>query len=408
MTYSLYPLIDSDRFAPLDAVTNPYAMSAGNPPPALTGRDAQLRQWEVLVQRLSAGRSDQSLVVSGLRGVGKTVLLLELQGIADRAGWVTSDPIEVRSDTDFRAELADRTFQALTHLDRRVGLGERARAFAALLQGFRVGVGADGGVEFSFDAAAPASSGDLERDLTELFVRLGEVAAEHRTGVAFFVDEMQFLKRVELEAVAAAMHRMSQKRLPVALAGTGLPQLPGLVVETKSYAERLFAYPRLDRLDRAAAREALERPANEEGVAYEDGALERLVELSDGYPAFLQAYGREVWNTAPASPITTADVLAAEQLVERKLDEQFFHARFEKATPTERRYMSAMAELGDGPQHSGQVAMKMGYKSASGGSVHRDSLIKKGLIYSPEHGAVDFTVPHFAPFMRRRYPHADH
>jgi AAA ATPase-like protein len=346
-------------------------------------------------------------VLTGLRGVGKTVLLLELQGIADRAGWITSDPIEVRSDTDFRPELADRAFQALTHLDRRVGLGERARAFAAMLQGFRVGVGADGGVEFSFGATTPASSGDLERDLTELFVQLGEVAAEHQTGVAFFVDEMQFLKRPELEAVAAAMHRISQKRLPVALAGTGLPQLPGLIVEAKSYAERLFAYPRLDRLDRAAAREALDRPANEEGVAYEDRALERIVELSDSYPAFLQAYGREVWNTAPASPITIADVRAAEPLVQRKLDEQFFHVRFEKATPTERRYMSAMAALGDGPQHSGRVAVRMGYKSASGGSVHRDSLIKKGLIYSPEHGTVDFTVPHFAPFMRRRYPCGD-
>lgn len=388
----------------MDAVTNPYAMSAGNPPPALTGRDTQLQQWEVLVRRLSAERSDQSMIVSGLRGVGKTVLLLEFQGVADRAGWVTSDPIEVRSDTDFRAELADRAFQALTHLDRRVGLGERTRSFAKLLQGFRVGVSTDGAVEFSFDASAAAATGDLERDLTELFVQLGEVAREHGTGVAFFVDEMQFLKRAELEAVAAAMHRMSQKRLPIALAGTGLPQLPGLVVEAKSYAERLFAYPRLDRLGPEAAREALERPAQEENVAYEPAALDRILELSGGYPAFLQAYGREVWNTAPESPIAIEDVRAAEPLVQKKLDEQFFHVRFEKATPTERRYMSAMAALGDGPHQSGQVARKMGFRSASGGSVHRDALIKKGLIYSPEHGVVDFTVPRFAPFMRRRYP----
>ena len=388
----------------MDAVTNPYAMSAGNPPPALTGRDMQLQQWDVVVRRLSAGRSDQSMILSGLRGVGKTVLLLEFQGIADRAGWITSDPIEVRSDTDFRAALADRAFQALTHLDRRVGLGERARGFAKLLQGFRVGVSADGGVEFSFEASAAAATGDLETDLAELFVQLGEVAREHETGVAFFVDEMQFLKQAELEAVAAAMHRMSQKRLPVALAGTGLPQLPGLVVDAKSYAERLFAYPRLDRLAPDAAREALERPAHEEHVAYDRAALDRILVLSGGYPAFLQAYGREVWNAAPKSPITIDDVRAAEPLVQKKLDEQFFHARFEKATPTERRYMSAMAALGDGVQQSGQVAGKMGYSSASGGSVHRDSLIKKGLIYSPEHGVVDFTVPHFAPFMRRRYP----
>lgn len=386
----------------MDAVTNPYTMSAGNPPPALTGRDTQLRQWDVVVRRLSAGRNDQSMIVSGLRGVGKTVLLLEFQGIADRAGWITSDPIEVRSDTDFRAELADRAFQALTHLDRRVGLGERARSFAKLLHGFRVGVGADGGVELSFEAAA--ATGDLERDLAELFVQLGEVAREHETGVAFFVDEMQFLKRAELEAVTAAMHRMSQRRLPIALAGTGLPQLPGLVVDAKSYAERLFAYPRLDRLAPDAAREALERPAHEEQVAFDRIALDRILELSGGYPAFLQAYGREVWNTAPKSPITIDDVHAAEPLVQRRLDEQFFRVRFAKATPTERRYMSAMAALGDGARQSGQVASTMGYGSASGGSVHRDSLIKKGLIYSPEHGVVDFTVPHFAAFMRRSYP----
>jgi AAA ATPase-like protein len=388
----------------MDAVRNPYAMSAGNPPPALTGRDPQLRQWEIVVQRLAIGRSDQSLIVSGLRGVGKTVLLLEFQGIAERAGWVTSDPIEVRSDTDFRGELADRAFQALVHLDRRVGLGERARGFAKLLQSFRLGVSSDGGVELSFDAAASASTGDLEHDLTALLVRLGEVAHEHDTGVAFFVDEMQFLKRVELEAVVAAMHRISQKRLPVALAGTGLPQLPGLIVEAKSYAERLFVYPRLDRLDSDSARAALVLPAQEEGVEFDEAALARILDVSGAYPAFLQAYGREVWNTAPRSPIALADVRAAEPLVQQTLDEQFFHVRFEKATPTERRYMSIMAALGDGPQQSGQIAARMGYKRASSGSLHRDALIKKGLIYSPEYGVVDFTVPQFAPFMRRRYP----
>lgn len=388
----------------MDVIANPYTMSAGNPPPALTGRDDQLLQWEVLVRRLSAGRSDQSLIVSGLRGVGKTVLLLEFRRIADRLGWVISDLLEVRSDTDLRAELADRAFQALTQLDRRVGLGERARAFTRMLQRFRVGVDADGRMEFSLEAAAAAATGDLERDLTEVLVQLGDVARQHETGVAFFIDEMQFLKRAELEAVAAAMHRMSQQQLPIAIAGTGLPQLPGLVVDAKSYAERLFAYPRLDRLDADAAREALERPAEEVGVRYDPEALARIVEMSGGYPAFLQAYGREVWTIAPRSPITEGDVRAAEPLVQRKLDEQFFHVRFEKATRTEQRYMSAMAELGDGPQSTGRVATTMGYRRASSSSVPRDSLIKKGLIYSPEHGTVDFTVPQFAAFMRRRYP----
>lgn len=210
-------------------------------------------------------------------------------------------------------------------------------------------------MERSLDGGTSAASGDLERDLTELLVQLGQVARERGTGVAFFVDEMQFLKRDELEAVAVAMHRMSQKRLPIALAGTGLPQLPGLIVEAKSYAERLFAYPRLDRLDPDAARAALALPAQAEDVVFHEEALTRILELFGAYPAFLQAYGRETWNTAPRSPVTIDDIRTAEPIVQRTLDEQFFHVRFEKATPAERRYMSAVAALGDGPQNTGEV-----------------------------------------------------
>ena len=247
------------------------------------------------------------------------------------------------------------------------------------------------------------STGNLERDLTHLFVELGETAREHETGVVFLIDEMQFLKREEMEAVAAAMHRMSQKQLPIALAGAGLPQLPGLMVDAKSYAERLFSYPEIGPLSPDAARQALFEPAQAEGVGFEDDALARIVELSGCYAAFVQAYGKETWNMAPGSPITLADVQAAEPVVEAKLDEEFFHVRFEKATPAERRYMAAMADLGDGPYKTGDVAGRLGGR-ASSSSVHRDSLIKKGLIFSPDHGEVNFTVPHFSPFMRRRYP----
>lgn len=390
----------------MDPLDNPYSMGAGNPPPALTGRDEQERQYRLLLGRLARGRSEQSMIVWGLRGVGKTVLLLEFQGIADELKWVAPDPIEVKSDTDFRAELAERAYQALIRLDRRKAIGDRLGLFTRLLQGFKAGVTDDGSLEFGFDAQAlaNAASGDLERDLATLLTQLGEVARDNDTGVVFLVDEMQFLERVELEATAAAMHQMSQRGLPIALVGSGLPQLPALIVEAKSYAERLFSYPKLDRLDDAAAREALARPAREVGVTYEPAALTRLLELSGNYPAFIQAYGKEVWNTAPRSPIVLADVDAAAPIVQTKLDDEFFHFRFEKATPGERRYMSAIADLGDGPQATAAISTRLGYKSSSSGSVHRDSLIKKGLIYSPDHGSIDFTVPHFAPFMRRRYP----
>ncbi len=388
----------------MDPLANPYSMSAGNPPRTLTGREAQTEQFKTLLGRLQRGMNEPSMIVFGLRGVGKTVLLLEFESIADASGWLAPDPIEIRSETNFRAELADAAYQALLRLDRRRALGERLKSFTRLLSGFKVGASAEGNLEFSFDPSAVAgSTGNLERDLIYLFVELGETARTHETGVVFLIDEMQFLKREEMEAMAAAMHRMSQKQLPIALAGAGLPQLPGLMVDAKSYAERLFSYPEIGPLSTSAARQALAEPAASEGANYEDAALERIVALSGGYAAFVQAYGKETWNMAPRTPITLADVQAAEPLVQTRLDEQFFHVRFEKATPAERRYMAAMADLGDGPYRTGDVAKRLGGRVSST-SVHRDGLIKKGLIFSPDHGKVDFTVPHFSPFMRRRYP----
>ncbi|HZL48652.1 MAG TPA: ATP-binding protein [Solirubrobacteraceae bacterium] len=388
----------------MDPLANPYSMSAGNPPRALTGRETQKQQFRTMLGRLAREMNEPSMIVFGLRGVGKTVLLLEFESIADASGWTAPDPIEIRSDTDFRAELADAAYQALLRLDRRRALGDRLKTFTRLLSGFKVGASIEGSVEFSFDpSAVGGGSGNLERDLTHLFVELGDTARAHETGVVFLIDEMQFLKREEMEAVAAAMHRMSQKQLPIALAGAGLPQLPGLMVDAKSYAERLFSYPEIGPLSPDAARQALFEPAQAEGVDFEDDALARIVELSGCYAAFVQAYGKETWNMAPGSPITLADVQAAEPVVQAKLDEEFFHVRFEKATPAERRYMAAMADLGDGPYKTGDVAGRLGGR-ASSSSVHRDSLIKKGLIFSPDHGEVNFTVPHFSPFMRRRYP----
>ena len=273
-----------------------------------------------------------------------------------------------------------------------------------MLRGFKVGASSDGSVEFSFDPdAVSGSTGDLEWDLTSLFEDLGQTAREHETGVVFLIDEMQFLAREELEAVAAAMHRMSQRTLPVALVGAGLPQLPGLMVDAKSYAERLFAYPRLGPLSEDAARQALVAPAQARDVAWEDDALARIIGESGCYPAFIQAYGKEAWNQAPRSPIRAGDVQGAEPLVLAELDDEFFHVRFEKATEREREYMAAMADLGEGPYRTAEIAKRLG-KQPSYTSAPRDSLIKKGLIYSPDYGQVDFTVPKFSPFMRRRYP----
>jgi hypothetical protein len=295
----------------------------------------------------------------------------------------------------------------LLRLSRRKAIGERLKAFTSLLRGFKAGVSTDGNMEFSFDASAISGiTGDLERDLTRLLVELGKTAKEHDTGVVFLIDEMQFLDHGEIEAIAAAMHRVSQLKLPVALVGAGLPQLPGLVVEAKSYAERLFSYPQVGPLDDEAAREALLKPAQADGVEFDREALDRIVQSSGGYPTFIQAYGKEAWNMAPGNTIALDDVTACEAIVQSKLDEEFFHVRFEKATPRERRYMAAMADLGDGPHRTGEVSERLS-RRPSDVSMVRDSLIKKGLIYSPDHGVVDFTVPHFSPFMRRRYALTD-
>lgn len=388
----------------MDPVKNPYSMGAGNPPPALTGRERQLTQFRTLLARLGEARSDRSMIVSGLRGVGKTVLLLEFESIAMEAGWATADPLEIRSDTDFRADFAARAHQLITRMDRGRALGDRLKRFTQLLQGFKVGAGPEGKVEFSFDVeAVPGGSGNLEQDLTELLVEVGRAARDHGTGALFLVDEMQFLAKLELEAIAAAMHRISQLSLPVAFVGTGLPQLPGLMVEAKSYAERLFSYPALGTLPPTPAAAALSLPAKGFGVTFTDEALARILELSGGYPAFIQAYGKQAWNDAVDSPIALDDVRIAEPTVQSTLDNEFFHTRFEKATPAERDYMAAMGDLGDGPYAVAAIAKRMD-KATTSLSVRRDALIKKGLIYAPDHGVVDFTVPYFAAFMRRRYP----
>jgi hypothetical protein len=391
----------------MDAFANPYTPGAGTKPPALAGREEELAHFELLLGRLERGRPERSMLVSGLRGVGKTVLLNTFEDMALQRGWFPSFA-EIRHDTELRSLMARMSRRALLAMSRVERAKDRARRAFGVLKAFTVKT--PEGFELSIDAEAltgVADSGDIEADLSDLLLELGEAASEAGTGVVFLLDEIQFLDQPSLEALIAALHRVAQRELPLALAGGGLPSIPRLAGEAKSYAERLFTFPRLDSLSRAAAAEALVVPAREEGVEIDDAAVERILELTEAYPYFLQEYGRHVWQVAPGSPIRLEDVETAHPSAQAELDEGFFTVRFERATASERRYMAAMAALGGGPQASGGVAQRLGLSDSAQTSVVRSSLIDKGLIFSPEYGSIDFTVPQFAAFMRRNFPLGD-
>jgi len=388
----------------VDPIRNPYTPGAGTRPPALTGRDDQIERFALLLDRLSIGRPERSMLITGLRGVGKTVLLNRFEGMAEERGWQAAVH-EVRHDTDLRRLIARLSRRILLRMQRLERAKDRARQALRVLKAFSLRL--PDGSEISIDVDAisgVADSGDIEEDLAELLVELGETARDCDTGVVFLLDEVQFLKLHDLEALIAALHRVAQRELPLTLAGGGLPSIPRLAGEAKSYAERLFEFPRLGPLDDDSARDALVLPARGEDVDYEPDAAERILRLSEGYPYFLQEYGKHAWRIAPDSPIRLDDVIAAGEDVLAELDEGFFTIRFERATESERRYLAAMAALGDGPQSSGEVAKRLGYDDPAQASVMRASLIDKGLIFSPDYGRVDFTVPHFGGFMRRNYP----
>jgi len=388
----------------MDALSNPYTPGAGTKPPALTGRDEQLGHFELLLGRLERGRPERSMLITGLRGVGKTVLLTTFEDMALGRGWFPALS-EIRHDTELRPLIARMSRRVLLAMSRAERVRDRARRALGVLKAFSVRT--PEGFELSIDVDAltgTADSGDLEEDLSELLVELGQAAKDAGSGVIFLLDEIQFLDQRSLEALISALHRIAQRELPLALVGGGLPSIPRLAGEAKSYAERLFTFPRIGSLSEAAATEALILPAREEAVEYEGAAVERILELSEAYPYFLQEYGRHVWLVATQSPIGAEDVERAHPTVQSDLDEGFFTVRFERATAAERRYMAAMAALGDGPQESGQVARRLGFADTAKTSVIRSNLIDKGLIFSPEYGVVDFTVPHFAEFMRRNFP----
>ena len=401
----------------MDPIRNPYAPGAGQRPPELAGRDEQLRAFDVVLERVARGRPERSLVLTGLRGVGKTVLLNALRSAAVRKRWGTGK-LEARPDQGLRRPLSSALHQAMRELghpqaddvDHVLGV---IKAFAQrdagpnarLREQWNPGIDAPA-------VKGRADSGDIEIDLVELFTDLGGLAADVGKGVAVFIDEMQDLGPDDVSALCAACHEISQSGLPVIVVGAGLPHLPAVLSASKSYSERLFRYQRIDRLARDAADLALTAPAEEEDAAYDDDALAAMYAATGGYPYFIQAYGKAVWDLAPASPITAEDVAVASPEAEAELAVGFFGSRFERATPGERDYLRAMADTAVSIAETGEaevddigsvptadVAAALGKRPQSL-SPARDSLLKKGLIYSGERGRIAFTVPHFGRYLR--------
>jgi hypothetical protein len=383
---------------------NPYTPNAGARPPALVGRDDQLESFEVLLDRLRRGHTEQSMLITGLRGVGKTVLLTSFEERARERGWTTVEA-EITKSTEFGARMAQLVRRALFQLAPRARWKDRAARAAAVLRSFQLTAASDGTLSAGLDVEAAegfADSGALDEDLTDLLVALGEAAREHESGVAFLMDEVHFLTTPELEALIAALHKTVQRQLPLTLVGAGLPQLPRLAGEAKSYAERLFKFPRIGQLSSSEAGRALVDPAAELDVSYERKAVEAIVDYTEGYPYFLQEYGNVLWDLVETSPITVADVSDAREAVEAKLDSGFFRVRAERTTELELRYMRAMAELGPKAQQAKDVASLLGRTSEQLGPT-RSRLIDKGLLFTPGHGLAAFTVPQFDRFLRRTY-----
>jgi hypothetical protein len=390
----------------MDPVRNPYAPGAGQRPPELAGRDREIGQFEVVLERVARGRPERSLVLTGLRGVGKTVLLNTFRSMALQRLWGTGK-IEARPDQSIRRPVAGALHMAVRELAPRHRAPDRVEYFLGVLKAFALRdptapKGSSVTVTLGLDVPAQrgrADSGDLEVDLTELFAEAASVAADLGVGIALFVDEMQDVPAADVSALCTACHELSQSGDPLIVVGAGLPHLPSVLSASKSYSERLFRYTRIDRLDREAADLALLAPAQREGVTFTADALDALYAAADGYPYFVQAYGKVTWDVAAASPITAADVGVSAPEAEGELAVGFFGSRYERATPAEREYMRAMAATGDDPVPTSVVADELGRKPSSL-SPARDALIKKGLIYSSERGLIAFTVPHFGNFLR--------
>ncbi|HKK18516.1 MAG TPA: ATP-binding protein [Opitutales bacterium] len=390
----------------MDPIQNPFSPGAGSPPPELVGREDVLKQAEILLARIRRGRSEKSLLLTGLRGVGKTVLLSEMNRMAEQAAYTTVF-IEAHEEKSLAALIAPQFRSLLYKLDRMEGTKESIRRGLAVLKSFissvkvifdDIPIGLDINPE-----KGTADSGDLEVDLPELLTVVAEAAQERGVAIALLIDEVQYFKERELSALIMAMHRMQQRQLPFVLVGAGLPILPRLAGDSKSYAGRLFAFPSIGPLKPEDARRALIDPVTEEGATFESAAVDAIVELTQGYPYFLQEWGYQAWNHAESSPITLQAVQSATDETLKRLDENFFRVRFDRLNPSEKTLLRAMAEFGPGPYPIADVAEKLGLKVGSL-SPRRAKLIHKGMIFSPAHGDLDFTVPLFDAFMRRAMP----
>jgi len=390
----------------MNPLSNPFSPGAGNQPPELAGRADLLRSVEILLARVKAGRSEQSMFMVGLRGVGKTVLLNRVREMAEGQGYQAL-LIEAHESKSLPLLLLPPLRQTLFALDHMHNVSQKVKRGLRVLRSFIGAVKLKvGDAEFGLDIdpeTGSADSGDLEADLGELFVAVGEAAADRGTGVAVIIDELQYMSEVEMSALIMAIHKVSQRGLPLVLIGAGLPQLVGLAGKSKSYAERLFIYPEVGALSLNDASFALQGPVATQGVAFTQDALAEVFRVTQGYPYFLQEWGYQSWNMAQSSPIDLPLIVETTQASTARLDQSFFRVRFDRLTPREKDYLSALAALGTGNQRSGDVAESLGVKVQTIAPL-RSSLIKKGMIYSPAHGDTAFTVPLFDQFMLRTMP----
>lgn len=391
----------------MDPRTNPYAPGAGTLPPELAGRDDIIERAAIALDRFKAGLPARSLLLVGLRGVGKTVLLTRIAQDTEARGFIVVQ-IETPEKRSLPAILLPPLRTALLKLDRIAAMGDAVqKAKRAVGSFFNAMTIKYGDIEFNIadlgSEQGVADSGDLEHDLISLFLTVGKAAKEKSTAIVFFIDELQYVPEEQFAALITALHKCAQHQLPIALIGAGLPQLVGQADRAKSYAERLFEYPEIGALSPAEAKKALVIPAEKYGVHYEENALDEILQQTQAYPYFLQEWGKHSWQSAQTSPITRQDVIAANDSATTELDASFFRVRFDRLTPLEKRYLRAMAELKPELRRSGDIAALL-KKDVQTAAPIRASLIKKGMLYSPTHGDNSFTVPLFDLYMKRVIP----
>ncbi|MBN2606877.1 MAG: AAA family ATPase [Thiotrichales bacterium] len=394
----------------MDPRNNPFSPGAGTPPPELAGRDDIIERTEISLHRIALGRPARSLILYGLRGVGKTVLLHRMREIAEGENYLTV-VIEAPEDRSLPAILGPSLRTSLIKMSKlkqtqdvvTTGLNKAKAALASFIRAAKIKFD-DIEVNIDFDAEEGlADSGDFESDLSDLLISVGESAKAYNKPFVLIIDELQYIPENQLSALITALHRASQRQLPITLIGAGLPQLLAQMGQAKSYAERLFEFVAIGALDNQAAKQAIEIPLKQEGANIKANATEEVIKQTQGYPYFVQEWGKHIWDLAECSPFSLNDVLMAGDIALSELDESFFRVRFDRLTPAEKRYMRAMAELGEGPHRSSDISEILG-KSASAVAPIRARLITKGMIYSPSHGDTSFTVPLFDGFMKRIIP----